>query len=234
MNEVLAKRLLGACALVGVTLVLAKLLPSPQVVAPPEEHAKLVTYDLRPQPAETKIESVPAPAAEVAPPAESAAVTVTPPPTVVAEAAPPKPAAPVPGAAAKPKTVVAKAAPPVKKKPAPAAPPETKPEPTPVPAAATETAAAEVPAAAPAAPPAPAPKEAWYLQIGAFAYEANAKKSAAKLRGAGLQPHEDTITMKAGRRFRVRCGPFGSQQEAEQQKTKAVEVGFADARVARD
>jgi cell division septation protein DedD len=197
MNDVLAKRLLGACVLVGATLVLANLLPSPQALPPAEEHAKRVTYDLRQPPEVAKIESAPVVAATEQP-AEQPIKPPAPPAQQIAKAAPPPHAVAVP-------------------KPAPT------PKPAPVAKATPELKSAAEPRAS-----------AWYLQIGAFAQEDNATKTVAKLRDAGLQPHQDTITLKTGKRFRVRCGPFASQDEAEQGKVKAMQIGFADARVARD
>ena len=230
MNEVLAKRLLGACVLVGATIVLANLLPSPQAVPPPEEHAKRVTYDLRPVPEVAKIEPPPAPASEPAMPVQPAIEPQAPPTHPIVEA-PPKPAVAV---APKPKAAVAKPVAPPKKKAEPAPPPVLTAEAAPVEASPTEAAPRASEPAPPATTAPPVPKAGWYLQIGAFAHESNAKNSVAKLKQAGLQPREDTITMKAGKRFRVRCGPFASQEEAAQSKAKAVELGFGDARVSRD
>ena len=229
MNEVLGKRLLGACVLVGATIVLANLLPSPQAVPPPEEHAKRVTYDLRPVPEVAKIEPPPAPAAEPAAPVQPAIEPQAPPAHPVVQA-PPKPTVAI---APKPKAPVAKPVAPPKKKIEPVSPPVQTAEAAPVEASPSEAAPRASEPAPPATEPAP-PKAGWYLQIGAFAHEANAKNSVAKLTHAGLQPREDTITMKAGKRFRVRCGPFASQQEAEQSKAKAVAIGFGDARISRD
>lgn len=229
MNEVLGKRLLGACVLVGATIVLANLLPSPQAVPPPEEHAKRVTYDLRPVPEVAKIEPPPAPAAEPAVPAQPALEPQAP-AHPIAQPQPKPTVASVP----KPKAPVAKPVAPPKKKIEPVSPPVQTAEAAPVEASPSEAAPRAAEPAPPAAEPAAAPKAGWYLQIGAFAHEANAKNSVAKLKQAGLQPREDTITMKAGKRFRVRCGPFSSQDEAEQSKAKAVAIGFGDARISRD
>ncbi|HZP11366.1 MAG TPA: SPOR domain-containing protein [Nevskiaceae bacterium] len=232
MNEVLTKRLLGACVLVGATIVLANLLPSPQAVPPTEEHAKRVTYDLRPAPEVAKIEPPPpAPVAEAPTPAQAPVETPAQSALPIAEA-PPKPAvAPKP----KPKPAVAKAvAPPPKKKPEPAPPPVQAAEAAPVDASPGEPSALAGEPAQPAAESAPTTKQSWYLQIGVYSVEANAANSIAKLRKAGLQPHQGTISVKAGKVFRVRCGPFASQEEADQGKAKAVALGFKDARVARD
>jgi cell division septation protein DedD len=236
MNEVLAKRVLGACVLVGATIVLANLLPAPQAVAPPEEHAKRVTYDLRPAQEVAKIEPAPAPVAPLALPPEPQSAPAVQAPKEAAMSPPPKAAnKPAPKAKAQ-----AKAAIETQPKTAPAAEvASSTASPEPIPEAATTATDVEA-ATAPAATsiqPAPAnepTKESWYLQIGVYAVEANAAKSIAKLRKAGLQPHQGTIAVRSGKVYRVRCGPFASQEEADQGKAKAVAIGFKDARVARD
>jgi len=230
--------------LVGATIVLANLLPSPQAVPPPEEHAKRVTYDLRPTPEVAKIEPPPAPVAESPTPAPAQA-TIEPPP----QASPPvveAPAKPAVVPKPRPKPAVSKSVTPSpKKKPAPTQPAQTAPvqtaEAAPADASPSESAPPSSEPAPPASEPtppaaesAPAAKESWYLQIGVYSVEANAAKSVARLRKAGLQPHQGAISVKAGKVFRVRCGPFASQEEADRSKAKAVAIGFKDARIARD
>jgi DedD protein len=77
----------------------------------------------------------------------------------------------------------------------------------------------------PAKPPAEKPRAAetaksvrgnWFVQVGAFAQEANAQKTLATLKAAGLPTTSDTQVGKNGRLTRVRVGPFASEAGAEQ------------------
>lgn len=78
----------------------------------------------------------------------------------------------------------------------------------------------------PAKPPAEKPRAAaetaksvrgnWFVQVGAFAQEANAQKTQASLKAAGLPTTADTQVGKNGRLTRVRVGPFASEAGAEQ------------------
>lgn len=60
------------------------------------------------------------------------------------------------------------------------------------------------------------PGRSWFVQVGAFAQEANAQKTLATLQAAGLPTTSDTQAGKNGRLTRVRVGPFASEAGAEQ------------------
>ena len=280
MNQILAKRLLGAGVLVAVTLLLANLLPAPQSMPPPEAAAKRITYDLRqpkidipPEQVQATLQAIdprqvvaqmaPPPAAPnttriplddprlaheraaASPPVVRAPVAprVTPapkprppaspkpPPKAVAAAPAPSPTPPPDGNPAEAKKAASPAvAPPSTQPPTAEAVASKNPEPLPSPSPAKS----EPPAPPPAEPAAakeqsspqavvPAPDAvtakpmaapAWYVQIGAFAKEANAEHSVRKLKQAGIVAKLDTVAFKAGPRYRVRCGPLTSSEEA--------------------
>ncbi len=237
MNEVLGKRLLGAFALVAATLTLANLLPEPQALPPADKAAKRMSYDLRPAAAPPeRIQSAPPPVAVAAAPA-----AVQAPPTT----------SPAPAPAVMTPSTAKSASTPPRPKPAPAAkrppPPKQVAEPkiepaVPQPAEQKPATVASEVTAAPAAPvPAPptpaiaAPKPAiWYVQIGAFSREVNAQNSVRKLQQAGMEARQDTVDGKLGRRYRVRCGPFPSRDDAETERVRAAKLGFGDARLAQE
>jgi cell division protein FtsN len=222
MNETLTKRLLGACALVGVTLILANLLPEPQAVPPSEPAAKRLTYDLRPTPPEM-LQAPDGPTADPLPAPAVAVAEAT--PSVILEHKP-EIAAPVPPKA---EVVAPKPKPKPKAKPQPAPPPTA--EITPASEPEVVVAKAEAPVAA-AETPAAGP--AWFVQIGAFAKQTNAQQSMARLQKAGLRARQDTLEWKSGTRYRVRCGPFASREEAEAERVRATKLGFGDARLAHE
>lgn len=107
-----------------------------------------------------------------------------------------------------------------KAKPTPKLVPKPKPVPTPAPAP------APVPTPAPA--PAPASKPAahgkFVIQVGAFSNRDNAQSAASKVGGA---------VSAAGKLWRVRMGPFGSDAEAKAALAKAKAAGYTDARIQR-
>lgn len=108
---------------------------------------------------------------------------------------------------------------------------EKLPEPVPPPVAVKEkppvsAKPAPVQPVVPAKPPAEKPRAAaetvrsvrgnWFVQVGAFAQEANAQKTLVTLKAAGLPTTADTQVGKNGRLTRVRVGPFASEAGAEQ------------------
>ena len=205
MDEVLGKRILGACVLVLLALVLSSLLPQPHAL-PPTVADKRVVYDLR--------------QLKAAPPAV--------PPVSVAPDVPapsPKPAPPVAEAPKQPAKNPPKQPPAQEPSPSAAMTPSEAPTvqpPTPVPPAASTPAKVT-------------PIEfSWYIQIGAFAHEGNAQLSMKRLRDAGLHPRTDVLGAGATKRYRVRCGPYPSRKQALQQQARVAKLGFADARVTGD
>ena len=85
-----------------------------------------------------------------------------------------------------------------------------------------------VPAPSPAPVPAPAPKPAVHgkfaVQTGAFSTRANADAAARQVSGS---------VSLAGKLWRVRMGPFGSEAEAKAALAKAKAAGYSDARIQR-
>ena len=123
---------------------------------------------------------------------------------------------PAPEASATPAPVPA----PVKGKPGKPGKPVPKPKPTPAPK--LQPAPAPAPAQAPA--PKPAAHGQFSVQVGAFSTRANAE-TAAKQVGGSVSP--------AGKLWRVRMGPYGSDAEAKAALAKAKAKGYSDARIQR-
>ena len=69
----------------------------------------------------------------------------------------------------------------------------------------------------PASPAAVAPtvSKAYFINVGLFAKEANARKAQAALQKAGLSPSTQEIGTGQGKRTRLRAGPFDTRTEAE-------------------
>lgn len=117
-----------------------------------------------------------------------------------------------PAAASAPAPVLAKA-------PAPAAPRAS------APAAAASKPARPAPAPAPASPAASAASDpelamvgsasGFYINVGLFAEEANARKTQSRLLNEGLPAFRQPLESAKGPRIRVRVGPFASKSEAD-------------------
>lgn len=117
------------------------------------------------------------------------------------------------------------------------APPSKRRVPGATPPAATKSLASSAPvAAAPSSPASDAtpPSEAastpaptalgsapgYYLNVGLFAEEANARRAQAKLLNVGLPAFRQTFSTKNGERTRVRVGPFASEADAQKAATQ--------------
>nr|WP_295939754.1 SPOR domain-containing protein [uncultured Acidovorax sp.] len=178
--------------------------------------------------------ALPAPEAEQTPPTspttatEATAAPVAPPAPAAASA--PAPVAPAPAAVAPP--AAAKASTPATKASAP------KPA-TPAASTRTPTAAASTPAptrreaasrpVASAKPKAPAAAASsadtalptvgtapgYYINVGLFAEEANARKTQARLLNEGLPAFRQELNNSKGRRIRVRVGPYATRAQAD-------------------
>ena len=74
-----------------------------------------------------------------------------------------------------------------------------------------------------------APKDAgrFVVQVGAFAENEAARATRLKVEKLGLKTYVQVAETPAGKRIRVRVGPFTSKEEAEQAKTKLTAGGFA-------
>jgi cell division septation protein DedD len=118
--------------------------------------------------------------------------------------------------------------------------PPPRPEPEPAPTARSQ---AEPPAAAGPAPPGPAPDTprpalkvdeslggtppgAWYLQIGSFENQANARNVLTRLYGAGLPTTIQTLTSGKKLWYRVRVGPYANEAAAQQALAKVRGQGY--------
>jgi DedD protein len=73
-----------------------------------------------------------------------------------------------------------------------------------------------------------APKEAgrFVVQVGAFAENDAARTTRLKVEKLGLKTYVQVAETPAGKRIRVRVGPYVSKEEAEQAKTKLTAGGF--------
>ena len=181
----------------------------------------------RPDPAPA---STPAPAAAKASAASKASASTAPPATVT-----PPPAEPAPSArpASAPASKAAASAPAPAKTATPAA--STRASATPSPAASAastpaprrEAAASrasaatkpKAPASATAAADKPLPTvgaaAGYYINVGLFAEEANARKTQARLLNEGLPAFRQELDGAKGRRIRVRVGPYDSRAQAD-------------------
>lgn len=56
----------------------------------------------------------------------------------------------------------------------------------------------------------------FYINVGLFAEEANARKAQAKLLNAALPAFRQSLNTPAGQRIRVRVGPYPNAQQAQQ------------------
>lgn len=190
---------------------------------------------------QTAAASTPAPKASApAPKASTAAPKASAPPTMArtpaaSSAKPPGPAAPAatrraasapaPAASAAPRPTPAT----TPRKPPPAAAPASSPaqsssESVPAPpngasapaaSASDSTTHAPTPSASNAPPPAVGRTPGYYINVGLFAEEANARKAQAKLLNAGLPAFRQSLDTPKGQRIRVRVGPYPSAAQAQ-------------------
>ncbi len=100
-------------------------------------------------------------------------------------------------------------------------------------AAATEAARAQALLDGKPATPSPAPKDAapkdaarFVVQVGAFAENAAAHETRLKVEKLGLKTYAQVADTDAGKRIRVRVGPFASKEEAAQAKDRLKAAGF--------
>jgi DedD protein len=64
------------------------------------------------------------------------------------------------------------------------------------------------------------------VQVGAFAENSSARETRLKVEKLGLKTYVQVAETPAGKRIRVRVGPYASKEEAEQAKTKLKAGGF--------
>ncbi len=169
--------------------------------------AGVITFPLlfetqpRPLPVDTPIELPPRELAPTANPMPAAALT-------------PVPAAPVP--------------PPVAAEPAPAPAPQQQAQPTPaLPTQATQaTQAASMPASMPASGGQAGAAGRFVVQAGAYSEATALREARQKVEKLGLKTYIQVIDSEAGKRTRVRVGPFATRQEAEVVAAKVKAAGL--------
>lgn len=95
-------------------------------------------------------------------------------------------------------------------------------------AAATEAARAQALLDGKPETPSPVPKDAarFVVQVGAFAENAAAHETRLKVEKLGLKTYAQVADTDAGKRIRVRVGPFASKEEAAQAKDRLKAAGF--------
>lgn len=153
-------------------------------------------------------------------PAVPPAATVTAPTLVRAAPMPPSSALADPGSSA------VAASPPA---PEPAPVPVPPVLPAPQPSAARPELPAEVPepvAQSVSEPIALAAPRGYGINIGLFADPANAQRTLARIRQAGLPARSDTLQLERGPRTRVRAGPFASRAEADRAAERIRALGL--------
>ena len=104
------------------------------------------------------------------------------------------------------------------------------PLPPPVPVPVPTQASAMPPTPAPTPTPMPAPAERtpgrYFVNVGLFAVDANARKAQARLRAAGVRVQTQELQMKNGKRIRVRAGPYQTRAQAEAAADKIRALGL--------
>ena len=104
----------------------------------------------------------------------------------------------------------------------------------------------EEPAPAPAAAPPTAPRRpalkvdetlgqpgGWFIQVGSFSTQANARKALQKLFGMGLPTVIQTVPAEQKVWYRVRVGPYPAENAALAALSRIKQNGYTDARLVR-
>lgn len=169
--------------------------PKPALAPAPVASAPLA---VAPAPAATAVQK----SAEPPAPALSASATAAPP---AAKASTPKPATPAASTRAPTPAASATATAPARRDAASRAAAPTKPK-TPA-AAASSTADTALPTVGSA--------PGYYINVGLFAEEANARKTQARLLNEGLPAFRQELNNSKGRRIRVRVGPYATRAQAD-------------------
>ncbi len=237
------RRLIGAVALVLTGVVVFPLIfetqPKPissniSLVIPPQGAASSVAAPVAPSAGGSGAAAA-APTTGSHPAAQSAPVApapqAAPRPAPVAHSAPAQAARPLP-AAPRPATQQAAAAP-AQPRQQPHAQPQPQPQPPAKLAAARQALAAleDKPASqislAQAARAAQSPATTRYVvQAGAYADAASARAVGRRIDAAGLRSYTQVIDTRAGKRVRVRVGPFASRDQAEQALRRIQALGI--------
>ena len=78
-------------------------------------------------------------------------------------------------------------------------------------------------------PDEPAAKGRFIVQVGAFADDAATRQARQKAEAAGVKTYTQVVETSAGKRTRVRVGPFGSREEAEKAAAALKKAGLGGA-----
>ena len=191
-----------------------------------------IVFDTQPRPIAVDIpieipdrnqaKPLPVPAPAPAAVSSSARVTTPPAPTVAASQHNPvaaAPVAPVQAPAATPPVAKAQATPEPKVEAKAAAKPEPKPASKVAAAPVDDGSKARALLEASTAKPA-AVEGRFVVQVGAFADPAKARETRARVERAGLKTYTHVAETKAGKRIRVRVGPFATRGEADKAASK--------------
>jgi cell division septation protein DedD len=95
-----------------------------------------------------------------------------------------------------------------------------------------------------APPPAPLPRPAlkvdetlgsggWFVQVGSFSSQANARGALQKLFGMGLETVIQTVKVETTQWYRVRVGPYRTEGEALAALARIRKNGYKDAKLVR-
>ena len=172
--------------------------------------------------------AAPAPAVTAATTSTASTVAAAATATGAAPAPPVRPAPPMIIETAEPESQAApQTAPQAASRPAalPAAPPAARPASAPA-RAASKPAATAAAAAAPASPDA---SGRFVVQVGAFADDATVRQTRQKVEKLGLKTYTQEVSTDAGKRVRVRVGPFATRDEASQVLNKLKGAGLPGA-----
>ena len=78
-----------------------------------------------------------------------------------------------------------------------------------------------------------APAGAWFVQIGSFESQANARGVVQKLSGDGLPALQQEVPAGSKRWYRVRVGPYPTQSDAQRALASARQKGFPQSKLVR-
>ena len=113
------------------------------------------------------------------------------------------------------------------------APPDKKPDPAPLPSDKSRAEALlsghDAPARNKPATPTEAEAGRYVVQVGAFGDTAAAREARQKVEKLGLKTYTQVVDTSAGKRIRVRVGPFASRAEADKAAGKVKGAGLASA-----
>lgn len=73
----------------------------------------------------------------------------------------------------------------------------------------------------------------WYVQVGSFESQTNARKVLQELYGAGLPTILQTVTVGKSLWYRVRVGPFTGEDAAQRALAQVRKQGYATAKIVR-